>query len=283
MDTKGAFRISYYASLPVNDSQLPHKQRDGDAFIELMEPLRDSGYRYSGLILNPPADSPQPPGSEPAAAYDFKSDDLLVLTTRPPLLDDATKRRIRRSHTVLEAKVLDVVQAFFSTCNVDHIVLAPHLVHAMRDDTLRGRSDAVFWTNQSMGANHARSAYRAYRQAHSDARRTEVNGKATPRTLAYLLFLPQEAWPCGPGLLCSFSVGGPQTLVWNHMLRTREELKHLILDSGPRFAIADLAMTPPASGQWLDLTPSLTWHVTYEAIPLVRSHDGGWAATREGR
>jgi hypothetical protein len=281
MAAKRVFRFSYYAYLPTNEPQLEHKQRDGDAFIELLEALRDSDYRYGELLLNPPATGE--PDLAPEPEVQLNADDLLVLTTRPPLDDDddfRPKRRILRSHTVLETKILNTLRPLFARCAVDHIVLGRQLAEALTDPTIRSRSDASFWTNRSSRDLHSRSAYRAYREAHSDARRTEVDGKATPRTLAYLVLLRSQAWPGGPGLLCSFSLGGTPTLVWNHFLRTHADLTHLVRGEGSRFVLADLTMNPPASGGWLDLTPADGWQVRYESVPLFHVKSGVWTARR---
>jgi len=269
MGAKRIYRFAYYAYLPTNDPRLPHKQRDGDAFIELAEALRDDGYGYAGLLLNPPA------AADPTLQLD--TDDLLVLTTRLPLDDDHTKRRIVRSHSALESRILSTLRPFFATCAVDHIVLGTPVVAALGDHDLRIRSDVVFWTNQSTTHSHVRSAYKAHREAHSDLRRIDVNGTAPPRTMAYLVLLRSHAWPGGPGLLCSFSVGGTPTLVWNHFLRVRPELRHLVRDPGSRFVLADLSMDPPVSGDWIDLRPADTWRVRHESVRLYRNANGTWA------
>ncbi len=272
MGAKRVFRFSYYAELQSNDPQLPHKQRDGDAFIELMDALRGRDYRYGELILNPPR-RPSEPDVVTDLSLTFSTDDLIVLTTRPPL-DELSRRRIMRSRTALERKVLDVVARYFSTCAVDKVILEPKIADALTDEDLRSRSEVEFWTNQS--TLHERSAYKAYRVAHSRVPLTAVDRDTTPHTMAYLLFLESEAWRDGPGLLCSFSAGGTQTLVWNHWLRHRPKLRPLILDQGSRIVLADITMDPAVSGCWIDLCPADAWNVRCEAVPLTRGPSGGW-------
>ena len=102
MSSKRVFRFAYHASQISDVRMRMHQGRDADALLELLPVLNQKGYRYEGLLLNPPSEKRE---DAPVVDISFLSaSDLVVLTTRPPLhdIEAGDKRPIRRSFTNLE-------------------------------------------------------------------------------------------------------------------------------------------------------------------------------------
>ena len=255
MDGRRVTHFSYYSELRKNEVPLVHKLRDGNAFSEVMEALRDRGYRYDRLIINTPDAAPHAYDS-----YAFTPDDLLVVTTRPPLSDDYEKRKIARTGTSMEARFLTLIGQYFQRCSIDNILLRKELADCLTKPGFRDLADLRFWATKD--SRHARSAYRR-------------PSDGPPHTVAYLLFIETEAWPGGPGVLCSFALGGPYTLLWNHWLRTNDKVKGLVRDAGSRFVVADITIGPGVSSAWTDLSPADSWAVDYDPVAL-RPQGGTW-------
>jgi hypothetical protein len=83
---KTLYRLAYYSTPERRDREvLIHQLRDGDAALELVDVLRERGYRYGGLLLNYPG---KPATAPRQVSATFKATDLLVLTSRPPMHDE---------------------------------------------------------------------------------------------------------------------------------------------------------------------------------------------------
>ncbi len=85
----------------------PSKIRDGAAFSELSAPLAKLGYEYGNILFNSPFDPKKDKKLGPEHFKFIKPNDLIVLTTRPPLDDEAhgDKKYLARSFTHLEDQV----------------------------------------------------------------------------------------------------------------------------------------------------------------------------------
>lgn len=211
-----------------------NKQRDGDAFIELAPILATENCRYGGIILNSP-----PPGLDVSNLPEkpikvnhsfLKPTDLLVLTTRPPL-DDENKRDkkiIYCSHTDLEAKVFKTVRPYFGISTRSNIQLSEEIARELPSRYAK-RANITFRQNQG-------AYYTSYRQLGS---LKWFMPELPPRTAAYLL-IPRKRHQRHPQVLCSFGMGGTETLIWSYLLRKRywAELE-LDLDS-PRFVMVEM-------------------------------------------
>jgi hypothetical protein len=57
------------------------------------------------------------------------------------------------------------------------------------------------------------------------------------RTSAYLIYTP-PLWKDGPPLLATFSISGPESLLWTYLLRTR--LQTCVGLEAPRFVMAEM-------------------------------------------
>ena len=133
-------------------------------------------------------------------------------------MDDSGRRVVPRSYTALEQRIFDCCRPFLGLCCRSQIRLAPAMARLLPAG-FENRADIEF-------------------QQHVNACYVKLTGGDTPpqyKTSAYLIRI-RELWKDGPGLLASFGVGGPETLIWNHLLcSTRRDL----LD-GPRFVMVEM-------------------------------------------
>jgi hypothetical protein len=186
-----------------------HKMRDADAFNELSPVLQDLGYEYGRLIINTPI--PKPPQLIRVEEGFLRPQDLIVLTTRPPIDDAASDalKQLPRSYTALEEKIMREMRKCFPICARDRIEIAPHLAGHL-PPRFQDRANMVF--RQKGGAE--------YRFLRKNGSLKWQEYDQTPRTALFLVH-DLEPWPGGPRLLAAFGVGGNETLVWAHLLRKK--------------------------------------------------------------
>lgn len=202
------FRFTYLVPGREDRELRPFQTRDDAAALALHDALFAGGYRFGGYIYNYPA-KPQPPIKVDDSF--LRPQDLLVLTTRPPLhdWDDGDRNRVHRSHTTLEEKVF--------TC------IKRHLTHCSRSKVTVSDTHARAWSEVARMVN---VQFRLKRGAKIDAVMTygsdtwQRDLASTPTTVAYLIF-EAHAWEGGPGLLVSFGMSGTDTLAWNFILATQ--------------------------------------------------------------
>jgi len=197
------FRFSYFTPSQKDRNLLVHQLRDADAALQVSSVLHDLGYQYGGLLLNPPGDR------ESKVVIDdsfLHAGDLLLLTTRPPKDDesDRTRSRLQRSYTTLEYRIFECLEQYFYHCSRLEVVLTPSIASKLPKETAKKR-EIVF--RQHGGA---------FCESYSG--RKQYDHPLT--TIMYMTFT-REAWSGGPGLLALFGMGGPETLIWAHLLRTR--------------------------------------------------------------
>jgi len=220
MDAPKFYRFGYYTP-EQDDRHLLHHLRDGDASIELSEVLRDKGYRYGGLVLNYPVDDRKYPPSYsiPRRFVDdsfLKAGDLILLTTRPALHDrvDPARSYINRSYTTLEDKVFKALGKYFQHCSRIQVFLSDYVID--KYPQVRERCNIQFRQNQTQNLKHnlKQNLGSVY---------DSVNRHKPPSsnlTAMYMVYI-ERAWENGPKLLCAFGMGGPETLIWAYLLRTR--------------------------------------------------------------
>jgi hypothetical protein len=206
-------RLFWFAyTLPAHkDRELQAFQlRDGEASRSLTNALFDHYYRSSGCIINYPSPGPD---TVPFDVSCFTQDDLLLMTTRPPIDDMRIpdKKGIPRSFTALEKLLYEGLlrKVAFRCCARSQILLTDHV--ASISPEIAARQAMEF--RQNGGA-----AYQAYG---SPAKRPFTRFKRGFRKTAAFLVFVEHAWPDGPALLAAFGVGGTETLVWCHQLQTR--------------------------------------------------------------
>lgn len=205
------FHFSYLRP-PATAGPRLHELRDGDAFAELTPVLFALGFKYAGLLLNYPPD----PGSAIALPR-LGPQDLVVLTTRPPINDphsEGERRRIAHSGSPLEKAILQAAGDFFAVCKRPMVQLSGEIAEQLPPD-VADRERMEFRVYRPIPAY---IRYRSLAAATREARR--YHPPADPNaTAAFLVRTP--LWPRGPTLLNAFGMDGVMTLIWCHLLRTR--------------------------------------------------------------
>jgi len=246
MAIKRFYRFSYFVQTQRDRDLLIHQLRDADASLKISGVLSNLGYRFGGLLFNYPANADR---TIPVDSSFLRPGDLLLLTTRPPLDDelDRTRSRLQRSHTTLEDKVFACLEQYFHHCSRAEVVLTKSLASRLPKQ-IAERREVVF---------------REYGGAFCERYSGRTRRRHLLTTITYMTFTP-EAWPKGPGLLTVFGMGGPETLIWAHVLRTR--FAHLVCSRS--FVMAEMTEQVVPSGE-LDLSFSDRWQVNLLAeIPL---------------
>lgn len=203
------YRFSYFTPGQKDRNQGTHELRDGDAALQVTDVLYEFGYQYGGLLLNPQGHSTSPLHVDDSF---LGSGDLLLVTTRPPMNDSEDRSRgggLKRSYTSLEQKIFHYLERYFARCSRLEVNLTPAVASKLPKELARKQA-IVF-----------RQYGRAMCISHTGPKREERAGT----TVLYMTFT-EEAWPGGPGLLTLFGMGGPETLIWSHLLRTK--FRHLV-------------------------------------------------------
>ena len=202
------YRFSYFAPIQKGRNLRLHELRDGDAALQVASVLHDLGYQYGGLLLNRQGDP-----NSPVIVNDsfLQSGDLLLLTTRPPMHDAEDQRRAprQRSYTSLEQKIFNCLEYYFAHCSGIEVNLAPSVSSRLPKEL--AKKQAI--------------VFKEYGRAVCISRRGHESREQGLTTIMYMTYT-RETWPSGPGLLTLFGMGGPETLVWSHLLRTK--FHHLV-------------------------------------------------------
>ena len=227
---KRFYRFAYYTKHTNKYSvQGPHQLRDGAACMELADVLYGKGYRYGGLLFNSPPGKSTETGVRniDRETAHLRSSDLLVVTTRPPLsriwiengkvgdlyepVDDKHKphKVIRPGQTSLEKRIFEVLVRYFKRTDRNNVELEKGPAKMLPTE-YRNRANLKF-------IKKGAGTYTGMRRPGA------AKGTNPPKpnlTAAYLLYT-EETWDGGPGLIVSFGMSGPLTLVWNYLVRTR--------------------------------------------------------------
>jgi hypothetical protein len=230
--SKRFYRWSYYNS-PKGDNHLrPHQLRDGDAFCELMPVLYQQGFEFGGVILNyPVVTTDDKPPLRPVDDSFIAQNDLVVMTTRPPIHDHIARnrKRILRSFTTLEEDLLKMLEPHLPTSTRLKLHLSTG-IESRLPRTHKNRSMIEFLES---GAT--------YKSLRTYGPERPQSGLSPVRTACYLFSLPNTGEHTH-NLLCVFGMGGTETLLWSYLLRTRHaELLHM---THPRFILAELYPQP---------------------------------------
>jgi hypothetical protein len=200
-------RFAYSSPLRTGEMAKPSKIRDGAAFSELGVPLGKLGYEYGNILFNSPFD-PKKDKKIGQEHFDFiKKDDLVVLTTRPPLDDrrHGDKKHLDESYTHLEEQIFAECRKYLAICARSHVQLTPSVGANFE------KADLVFYQHKSA-------------KLKSFKKLDEFRSKKTPEDseIAIGFFLRTASIPVyGCGLLACFGMGGWETLIWNRIVRTR--------------------------------------------------------------
>lgn len=207
---KAAKHYHYFAySIQMNESEetKPSKLRDGASFSEITATLGRLGYEYGQIIFNIPSSSGREPRAEKDQFCFVKPDDLIVLTTRPPLDDrrHGDKKHMDGSSTHLEQQVFAEFRKYLAVCARSHIELTPQVgAHCTK-------AEMTFYQHKSA-------------RLKSFKRLDEFRHTKTPEDsdLAIGFFLrTRKIASYGCGLVACFGMRGWDTLIWNRIVRTR--------------------------------------------------------------
>jgi hypothetical protein len=201
-----------------------HELRDGDAFVELAVGLAANDHEYGGLLLNHQ-------GVDLSfASVGIRPSDIVVLTTRPPQSDDPELHRlfIQRTKTDLEQVILNTMRRYFRKCSRARIILTEEFACKLKQ---QDRGDIIF-------TQYGPACYSELRNpCLKSKRRPKIVYKGPRKTAAF--FLRTRLDEEGPVLLAAFSMDGPGTLTWCHLLRTR--FSHLL--TSERFVMAEITFS----------------------------------------
>jgi hypothetical protein len=263
------FRFSYYVSKKLDRKLAHHQLRDGDATLELAPLLFEKGYDYGGLLLNYPYKRDHrveeskkqlsvklptvPPEIRQIDTSFLSPNDLILLTTRPPLDDEIARvREIDRSYTSLEVEVLAALRPYLRTSSRPVMAL-PGKTAAALHEKYADRATIDFMD---------RSA--SYQRLKEYDAIVSNKPPKPPRTAFFLIHPPKKEG--SPDIICTFGIGGNESLFWAHLLRKKYPDKFYIKE--PRFVMAEMeAMKIPEKPTDLSFVDS--WELEFILdIPL---------------
>jgi hypothetical protein len=222
------YRLAFPQPVRAGRPPMLHAMRDPDAALYLGDVLHERGFRYGGLIPNR-RDAPVDLGI-------FRSDDLILITTRPPLNDREVgdRKPIERSFTQLEDIIFhNVFSRWFTICARSQIRLSD----AAADVALEIRARQFIIPRM-----HGAPVVQAYGSL-VDGRMVwrRFNGGGAP-TVAFIVHA-EHVWEGGPAVLAVWSVAGTPTLAWS--AKVARDHRDLLLTTP--FAMAELELpAPPA-------------------------------------
>ena len=226
------FHLTYSSAGPDEVHKLFHV-RDCAAFNELSATLWPFGYRYGTTIHFYPNDK-RPLSDLP----ELRGNDLLVLTTRPPLTDREAVHKPRRiilsSQNDLEKLIFKQLFHHISYCTRRHIHLAPGARDRLTADPKKWES-LEFYENS--GATHP-LGMSIIKKHLGLPKKQQAGGNSTVAFLFRADTLPgvegTPGLPCA--LLASFGMDGYSTLIWNTIVRYK--YPHFVTNAG--FVMAEL-------------------------------------------
>jgi hypothetical protein len=212
-------RFAYSMPLRTGEVAKPSKIRDGAAFSEVSAPLAKLGCEFGNILFNAPI-NPKKDKKLGQEHFTFiKPDDLLVLTTRPPISDEnhGDKKYLARSFTHLEDQVFLEFGKYLAVCARSHV----QLTSAVSGDY--ESCEFVFYQH-----NNARLKYS--RRLREPRKKT---AKDSEKAIGFFLRTPSiPVYGCG--LLACFGMGGWETLIWNRIVR----IQHSDWVNRPLFVVA---------------------------------------------
>ena len=238
----------YWFAQPDRKGEKITRHRDSGPHTEIQALLGEIGIRYKKTLVNLPSanyvsNADKPINDARTKPGILNSSDLIVLLTRPALDEEWTKVRLRKSGSELERTIDDIISQYLTHCSRSKVRLSRPLREKLRDqnDKFSDRGDITFFQNgnpwyKSLGGK-------------------KVSGIC--KTTAYLIYVKQ-VWEEGPSLLCSFSLSGIETWVWNSFLRDQKGFLDL---SQSTFIMAELELI---DDEYIDynIDFSLGWKVT---------------------
>jgi hypothetical protein len=258
------FHLTYSNAAPDEEPKL-FQCRDGLAFNELTAALPAGSYQYGTTIHFYP-DHERQLREFPK----FQPEDLLVLTTRPPLTDRESlippRKIIRNSKNDLEKLVFKQLFNYFSYCTRKHVKLTPDAQQFLLANVRKWESLEFF---EHSGAKHPCGEAHILRHM-TTASRPESSLRSTVAFLVRVNNLASveetAAIPCG--LLASFGMDGYSTLIWNRIVR----LQHPQWLTTPGFVMAELIFKRPIPRR--PLTPEFATDPDFIDVKILTKTPG---------
>jgi hypothetical protein len=247
-----------YANVGPDDEAALFKDRDALAYCEILAALNDIGFKYGTTVYLYPDDDKKLT-EFPA----FQPSDILVMTTRPPLMDKGheaspLRKIIPPSNSELEAVLFDELFKYFKWCTRRHVELTDHGAGCLRAE------ERQKWQKVKLYEYFiAESTFSAAEVQKHYVGPAEVPPEPTHHS-SIAFFLRANRLP---GINCdfvaSFGMNAYSTLIWNRMIRTRftEWL------ASPRFMVAELIYKSPLPPR--PLTPEFNDNGDYVDIHLL--------------
>jgi hypothetical protein len=157
------------------------------------------------------------------------NEDVLIMTTRPPLDDERQqdRKRVRRSYTDLEEAIFSSLRQCFAVCARSHVKLSEQMAKHLKDAD-KQMADMAFHHNKDARL-HSYKALGALRPV-----RVSEDKHVT---VAFFVHLPAtERYGCK--LIASFGLGGIETLIWNKVVRIHKDRDRWL--TRPVFVVAEL-------------------------------------------
>lgn len=240
------FRLTYSNGCSEDNTDL-FRGRDAIAAFELLAPLLELGYTLGTTIHFYPNDE-RDLTHFPA----FKSRDLLVLTTRPPIQEadneatataagakpkgsESTRKRIHRTRTELEELLSREFRKYIEYCTRKQVILTPHGASHLRSENRAKWQHLELYEYRGPGRNAA-----------SEVKYHNVRHEWVPceskrhSTIVFLMRIDNV-----PGIHCdciaSFGIDGYSTLIWNRLVRQH----YADVLTSPCFVMAELVFKKP--------------------------------------
>lgn len=235
---KRLFRFQYFTS---DNFPFLHQVRDLAIFVELSAILFKKGYLYEDSFLNYPKMADKKSG-----ILSFHKNDLMILTTRPPLSDGPHRRKIYRSDHVYEKQILKQIKR--DTCFISLSRHTMFLNKKLASNLRKGfedRASIAFYVHQNKDNKSA--GYRQISEFGWGVERRWKKWKTLSkihRSCAFLLFF--EAKDLLPKMLYVFGMGGEEGLIFSRILRNGLWDKLEIDFNGPsRFVMVEFDIQVP--------------------------------------
>ncbi len=201
------YRFQYFTS-----EKFPflHQVRDLEIFVELSHILYKNGYVYEDSFLNYPNMV-----DKKAGLLTFGKNDLMILTTRPPLSDRKLhKRRIYSTDHIYEIQLLEQIRTCFMSLS-RQVMFLNHNIAMQLHEGFEDRACIAFCVNQNKSNKSA--GYREISEfGYAEPKKWSKVSKIQ-KSCAFILFFEKAG--ILPKMLHVFGIGGEEGLIFSRILR----------------------------------------------------------------
>lgn len=274
-------KINHFSYDVSDNNSLIHKRRDGDAFTELLALyLSNQENDYAELIMNHPHHLIK---NHKTLPQKFSSEDIIVLTTRPPISDEeASKtslkvekksrrrfglqyctRSIEKSRTPLETYIINRLEEAMPICTRKQINFSDHIKNKLiKEDKLQGENKRGYKSDFSISVK-GDPRYSHFGLFNENGGH-EAKTPDTTKTPGFLINLPGKAG--NPRILACFGLSGTATLIFSRWIRLNYKAEDLMND---RFLFVDF----PIECHNFQYSPDLSFVKTLEPEILLDIKD----------